>query len=375
MYVHAWAGHGRNAGAETTAQDMLRALVAEGWDCEVRLSQPVPGLKPYDLDGVAVYPLGSKSDITVAARKSDLILSHLECSMRATYIGHREKIPVAQVIHNTHWQTAGYLALGPDIIAYNTDWVRDHHEQAAEVGFAVVAQRRRVRFQPARRRDHVSCVVHPAIDPDQYRRARPDSPFDTPWEETGARTGRGGRRGRGRRLRPPTVLLVNLWKDKGVDTFYALAERMKDVRFVGVRGGYGHQEIREMENVTILPNTPDIAGVYGQVDVCLMPSFYESFGRVAIEAAASGIPCVAAPTPGLIEALGPDGLFAPIDDLSHWETLLRRVLTPGVYEQESRYALSRSEHWDSLRKPELETFVEICTSTAKRFRTIHRRMR
>lgn len=48
------------------------------------------------------------------------------------------------------------------------------------------------------------------------------------------------------------VTLVNLNRDKGSGVFYALAERMPDVDFLGVVGGHGHQVIRDdLPNVAI----------------------------------------------------------------------------------------------------------------------------
>ncbi len=62
---------------------------------------------------------------------------------------------------------------------------------------------------------------------------------------------------------------------------------------------------------------------------------------MAIEAAASGIPVVAAATPGLKEALGPAGIFCERDNLDAWVTEIRRLRdSPLAYEQASR-AISR----------------------------------
>ncbi|WP_262928542.1 glycosyltransferase family 4 protein [Streptomyces sp. CBMA152] len=47
--------------------------------------------------------------------------------------------------------------------------------------------------------------------------------------------------------------------------------------------------------------------VYSRSRVILMPSLYESWGRVAVEAFASGIPVIAHTTPGLVESMGEAG--------------------------------------------------------------------
>ena len=76
--------------------------------------------------------------------------------------------------------------------------------------------------------------------------------------------------------------------------------------------------------------------------ILLVPSDYESYGRVAVEAMGSGIPVVAHPTPGLKESLGSAGVFADRDDLDAWEAAVRRLHSPKVYPQASRAAAARA---------------------------------
>jgi glycosyltransferase involved in cell wall biosynthesis len=198
-----------------------------------------------------------------------------------------------------------------------------------------------------------SVVVHPPIDASQYR-----LPVD--WCQAEAQ-------------HRPYVTLVNLWNGtgetgKGAHILYGLAKEMPDVNFMGVVGGYGHQDVREVSNVHIQPHTSDILkDVYARTRVLLMPSKYESFGRVAIEGAASGIPTIANPTEGLMEALGPGGLFCPLEDLNAWKRTLRCLLdNPATYREESTYALERSAYWESRRPQELADFVSAVNRLVKR---------
>lgn len=50
----------------------------------------------------------------------------------------------------------------------------------------------------------------------------------------------------------------------------------------------------------------DMAGFYDQIDILLMPSLQESFGRTSIEAQARGCPAIVAAINGLPETLAPD---------------------------------------------------------------------
>jgi glycosyltransferase involved in cell wall biosynthesis len=76
--------------------------------------------------------------------------------------------------------------------------------------------------------------------------------------------------------------------------------------------------------------------------VLLMPSRYESYGRTAIEAAASGIPTIAHPTPGLREALGAAGIYANRDNPDDWVTAIRALTSdPVAYSRRSRQVQKR----------------------------------
>jgi len=142
------------------------------------------------------------------------------------------------------------------------------------------------------------------------------------------------------------VTLVNLNESKGAHVFYALAERMPDIRFLGVIGAYGEQTVRDLPNVEIRPHGTDMRAVYGSTRLLLMPSSYESWGRVGVEAMCSGIPVIAHPTPGLLEALGDAGTFCDRDDLDSWEVAVRRLLEGRRWVSASRRATARAAQLD-----------------------------
>jgi len=343
-YVHAYVPH-HNAGAETTIHDLNRALVAAGWHVTVLLSRPSEPevVQPYTIDGVRVIPFLSKHQPGEWFAKADVVISHLDSSERAAYLTRQLGVPLVQVIHNTMWQTEGYLSIGCELAVYNTDWVKKHHDQAAESLVSKIATLGQVTWSIRQYSEWDSVVVHPPIDASRY-----EIPDNAPAE-------------RG------YVTLVNLWAGatdgwtgKGPHILYALAKEMPDVNFMGVVGGYGAQDIRsDVKNVRIVENTADITReVYAHTKVLLMPSKYESFGRVAIEAAASGIPTIANPTEGLVEALGPDGIFCPLDDIRRWKITLRHLLANrDYYKLQSDAARLRSAYWTAQRETELAEFV------------------
>ncbi|WP_036726201.1 glycosyltransferase family 4 protein [Patulibacter minatonensis] len=81
--------------------------------------------------------------------------------------------------------------------------------------------------------------------------------------------------------------------------------------------------------VTFLGWTDDatLPALYRAADVCLVPSLYEPFGLVALEAMRGGCACVAAATGGLREVV-PDGtgVRVPPDDVRALAAALRRLL-------------------------------------------------
>lgn len=68
---------------------------------------------------------------------------------------------------------------------------------------------------------------------------------------------------------------------------------------------------------------------YAAADVCVVPSHYEPFGLVAIEAMASGTPVVASDVGGLQFTVLPEetGLLAPPQDVPAFATAIDRIIT------------------------------------------------
>jgi hypothetical protein len=312
-YVHAYVPT-HNAGAETTLHDILRHLVSVGYDANVVIKpgkydiasgKTLGETEEYCIDGVHVIPGIDKRTLLHYVPRSDITISHLECSRRTHILSNDYSIPSIHLVHNTHPLTVHWMASADGLII-NTDWISNEPDFVAWNG--------------------PKMVLNPPVNSSQYK------------------TGHG-----------KSVTLVNLWEDKGSKVFYELARRMPDVSFIGLKGGYGEQVIEELPNVKIIEHTPDIKSVYSQTKVLLMPSKHESFGRVGVEAMASGIPVIAEPTPGLKESLGDAGTFVDRDDLDAWETALRATLKPAKYGKLSKLALAQSESLEARRRVQLQT--------------------
>ncbi|MFF1792658.1 glycosyltransferase family 4 protein [Kitasatospora sp. NPDC058263] len=313
-----------NAGAEWMLHTMLRALADRGHQVSVHLFRYGAGLPGrYDLDGVAVHPLQS-SYFPEAGRGADVLISHLEGVPALAGYGQAWQVPAVAVVHNTHAPSFEGAA-ACDLAVYNARWTRAEAEDY---------------YGRHRLTAPAEVVVRPPVLAADYA--------TTPGDR---------------------VTLVNLYEGKGGALFWELAERMPDVRFLGVRGAYGEQVMpgRIPSNVEVLPQIPgsqmrDL--VYARSRIVLMPSSYESWGRVGVEAMASGIPVIAHPTPGLVESLGTAGMFADRDDPAAWEAELRQLLDPKGWAAASKQALARSAELDPTA--ELAAWCEAVEELAER---------
>lgn len=158
------------------------------------------------------------------------------------------------------------------------------------------------------------------------------------------------------------VTLVNLSDAKGGYLFWTIARRLPHLPFLGVRGSYGQQVVRRSENTEVVPTTTDMREVYSRTRILLMPSVRESWGRVALEAAASGIPTISTPTDGVTEAMGDAASYVERRDIGGWIAAIERLHDPVEWKKASRAALQRSKIHDP--KTALSTFSEAFAAVA-----------
>ncbi len=139
------------------------------------------------------------------------------------------------------------------------------------------------------------------------------------------------------------VLLVGrLVYEKGfhlaLDALAHVIEKLGDVRFVVAGTGTAEAELRRQAWRLGLHRKGAFLGwvgddmlhsLYRVADMCIVPSIYEPFGLVALEAMASGCLCVVADTGGLREVVPGDGtvgLRFPSRDSDALGAILERVL-------------------------------------------------
>ena len=140
------------------------------------------------------------------------------------------------------------------------------------------------------------------------------------------------------------VLMVGrLVYEKGfhlaLDALAPVVRRLGDVRFVVAGTGTAEAELQRQSRRLGLSRHGAFLGwtgddmlhsLYRVAEVCIVPSIYEPFGLVALEAMACGCPCVVADTGGLREVVpanGTAGLRFRSRDSDALERVLERVLT------------------------------------------------
>ena len=293
-----------NAGAEHALHGLLRWLVARGHSATVYAERYV---SPCTLDGVTVRGCAGFAEVERLYREADVVITHLDYTRKA-------------------------------------------------VGYARAFRRPLVFW------------AHAPNHPHFYRVTPRDAAlviFNAATSQAGARTWRGP----SRVLRPPidravyaveplgdAVLLANLCAEKGAVTFYAAARELPNVRFLAVRGAYGDQiePPADLANVWVFGPLTDMREAYRHARLVVMPSESETFGRVAMEAAASGIPAICAPTAGLRECMGDAAVYVAADDVPGYVAAIRELLKARAWRKASKAALARFDRFATELAGDLE---------------------
>ena len=164
------------------------------------------------------------------------------------------------------------------------------------------------------------------------------------------------------------VLLVGrLVYEKGfqlaLDALPGVIEQVGDVRFIVAGSGTHEAELKAQaerlglgEHGTFVGWIGDdvLHSLYRIADLCVIPSIYEPFGLVALEAMASGCPCIVADTGGLCEVVPVGervGLRFNGGDAEHLGVMIERLLVDD--ELRDRLVTEASEHvlrfdWDDI---------------------------
>lgn len=163
--------------------------------------------------------------------------------------------------------------------------------------------------------------------------------------------------------------------EKGLDTYAEVVERLErqDVphRSLIVGDGPAREELEAR-----LPNTvfagflrgEELARAYASSDVFLFPSDTETFGKVTLEAMASGLPTVCADAVGSRDLVQDEtsGFLCPPDDVDVFTERVRRlVLDPLLRRQTGTAAFDRAQDFarDQILAQVVRHYDELVTPT------------
>jgi glycogen(starch) synthase len=220
------------------------------------------------------------------------------------HLARRFRCPLVTTIHATeHGRHQGWVDKHPQSYIHGVErWVTNRADRVIACSYYMREQIADIFSAP----DEKVTVIPNGIDPDDLQ-----APDERELERLRREFARPDER---------LVLLIGrLVYEKG---FQLALEAMPDLirhvprtRFLVAGSGTHEQELRRqaaelglMEHGTFLGWIGDdvLHSLYRIADVCVVPSIYEPFGLVALEAMASGCPCIVADTGGLREVVPHD---------------------------------------------------------------------
>lgn len=292
-------------GAEFMLHGINKFMAARGHTVKVLLHQANQYKidSHYVYDDIDVFP-PDQNTIMNLFRWSDVVFTHLDYTAWTINMGAIHQKPVFHLIHNTHTYTHIVDAEKRQHIVYNSEWAS-----------------KRLAY------NHPFFILPPPCDFRVYKTGADPAKSDY-------------------------ITLVNLDHNKGGHILRAIAQAMPDRKFIGVKGSYSEpakigQHTDQPSNVEVWEKQQDIRKVYEKTRILIMPSQYESWGRTATEAMASGIPVICTSTPGLLENCGEAGYY--IQDrtkIGEWVKAIKRLDDPKIYAQASKKAAKRAVELD-----------------------------
>jgi hypothetical protein len=167
------------------------------------------------------------------------------------------------------------------------------------------------------------------------------------------------------------ITLVNANQNKGVAQFIAMARHMPNRKFLGVIPYYGELSLPAApDNIEWIPFDDDIRNILKRTRILVMPSYYESFGRIAVEAMYNGIPVIysspaAKPkypggsTEGVQSWIVPAGIACDREKTEEWAGAIERLDDETVYTERSEMSKQHIQNMNLFTEgPRIAGLVE-----------------
>lgn len=287
------------AGSELMMHEILLDLKKNGHNVAVVCDDP----EVSEFDGIELVPV--RSDLSQKLSWMDVMFTQNHYSKKAMEIASSVGKPLINFIHNDyHAKEFGIRRRNSKMIVANSNWIQQSVQHLVP-----------------------TVVVNPPTNPKKY-------------------SGKTGK----------AITIINMSDLKGGEMFWQLARLLPDREFIGVIGSWGEQVSyhKELPNVTIYETTDDIQSIYSKTGIVIMPSAYESWGKVAVEAMSFGIPVIASPTPGLKESIGEDGIFVSLNDVAGYIEAIKSLDDKDLYSKVSKRNKSRAKELYELYKSRID---------------------
>jgi glycogen(starch) synthase len=331
--------------------------------------------RPRDLGEFVAWVERMNSDMLAAGvelgDRFDFDLVHGHDWLVAAACGHlsrRFRAPLVTTIHATeHGRHQGWVDKHPQSYIHGVErWISNRSDRVIVCSFYMREQVADIFGADERR----VTVIPNGIDPedlqpqDNPELARLRAEFAAPNE--------------------PLVLLIGrLVYEKGfqlaLEAMPGVIDAVPGTRFLVAGSGTHEPELRRQaadlgleEHGTFLGWIGDdvLHSLYRIADVCVVPSIYEPFGLVALEAMASDCPCIVADTGGLREVVPNEDVglrFRDRDPVSLGQTV-KRVLTDS--ELRDRLVAEASEHvlgfdWSDVAERTAALYGELTAERAR----------
>lgn len=295
-------GFGYGRGRATTALELLAPLASAGHDVDVYVTATAPA--SHEEAGCLVQRLS----MWEPRRRPDVVIFNSGMGERVLDIVKKIRAPKLMCQHSYDYTDAG-LSLARKV------WFPSRASLRADRG-----QGRYSRF-----------VVPPPINPDLYKVTpgkRIGLSLSSPWK--------GG------------LVVARMAKMLPMHEFLVI----KDPRGNGVGAFKG---LRNVEMASFM----EPRDFYAQTRVQLFPSRSESYGRVAVEGAISGIPLVASRCPGIREAMSGHGIYIDRNKPRQWAHITDRLMTDPAYWRRASRDVSQRGRDVGYRKAQRDFVREV----------------
>jgi len=318
--------HKNKAGGEAYLHNFLKLLHNR---INVDIEVVIPNckeMKKLEYDGITINESTElfNNDFLSYCDNADLIITHLDHAYETVNYCLEIKKPVIMIFHNSIDQYNPFIENENVIKIFNSNYVKKDYLNRGLV--------------PVN-----SHLIYPYIDFNKYSKFRKNI------------------------KRRKYITLINPSENKGAEVVLKLAQNNPKRKFLIVEGGYypHHQkyyidQFASLPNCHVIDNTSNIIkDVYSKSRLVMMPSNYESYGMVAIEAASMAIPIIVNEnSDGLKENMGKLCLSGIDKDIESYQAVIESLDIKQNYHMWSNYYYDvAEERFDEIKK-QMDNFVD-----------------